>query len=96
MRLLATMKRFPAGVMVIPLLLGCTMNTFFPDALAIGGFTTGLFKNGVPTLIGLFLFCSGATIDVKMAGATVWKGVVLTALKFFIGFGLGLLLNALL
>ena len=95
MRLLATMKRFPAGVMVIPLLLGCTMNTCFPDALAIGGFTTGLFKNGVPTLIGLFLFCSGATIDVKMAGATVWKGVVLTALKFFIGFGLGILLNAL-
>ena len=30
-----------------------------------------------------------------MAGSTVWKGVVLTALKFFIGFGLGLLLNAL-
>ena len=95
MRLLATMKRFPAGVMVIPLLLGCTMNTCFPDALAIGGFTTGLFKNGMPTLIGLFLFCSGATIDVKMAGATVWKGVVLTALKFLIGFGLGILLNAL-
>lgn len=67
----------------------------FPNALTIGGFTSGLFKNGVPTLIGLFLFCSGATIDVKMAGSTVWKGVVLTALKFFIGFGLGLLLNAL-
>ena len=28
-----------------------------------------------------------------MAGDTVFKGVVLTALKFFIGFGLGLLLN---
>ena len=42
-----------------------------------------------------FYLCSGATIDVKMAGSTVWKGVVLTALKFFIGFGLGLLLNAL-
>ncbi len=33
------MKRFPAGVMVIPLLLGCAMNTFFPNALTIGGFT---------------------------------------------------------
>ena len=42
------MKRFPAGVMVIPLLLGCAMNTFFPNALTIGGFTSGLFKNGVP------------------------------------------------
>lgn len=29
-----------------------------------------------------------------MAGATVWKGIVLLALKFFIGFGLGLFLNA--
>lgn len=93
MNILGTMKRFPAGAMVIPLICGCLMNTFCPEVLRIGGFTTGLFKNGVPTLIGLFLFCSGATIDIKMAGTTIWKGVVLTALKFFIGFGLGILLN---
>ena len=93
-RILGTMKKFPAGVMVIPLLLGCLVNTFFPDILTIGGFTTGLFKGGIQTLIGLFLFCSGATIDVKMAGRTIYVGVVLTVLKFFIGFGLGLLLNA--
>ena len=93
MNILGTMKRFPAGVMVIPLICGCLVNTFCPEILKIGGFTTGLFKNGVPTLIGLFLFCSGATIDIKMAGTTVWKGFVLLALKFFIGFGLGLLLN---
>ncbi len=94
MNILGTMKRFPAGVMVIPLICGCLVNTLCPEVLKIGGFTTGLFKNGVPTLIGLFLFCSGATIDIKMAGATVWKGIVLLALKFFIGFGLGLFLNA--
>lgn len=93
MNILGTMKRFPAGAMVIPLVCGCLMNTLCPEVLKIGGFTTGLFKNGVPTLIGLFLFCSGATIDIKMAGTTIYKGVVLTALKFFIGFGLGLLLN---
>lgn len=87
-RILGTMKKFPAGVMVIPLLIGCIINTFFPDILTIGGFTTGLFKGGIQTLIGLFLFCSGATIDVKMAGRTVYVGVVLTALKFFLGFGL--------
>lgn len=95
MNILGTMKKFPAGVMVLPLLLGCLINTFFPEALTIGGFTSGLFKNGVPTLIGLFLFCSGATIDVKMAGTTIWKGVVLTLLKFGVGLGLGLLLNSL-
>ena len=94
MNILGTMKRFPAGVMVIPLICGCLVNTLCPEVLKIGGFTTGLFKNGVPTLIGLFLFCSGATIDIKMAGATVWKGNGLIALKFFIGYGLGLFLNA--
>lgn len=94
-RIYETMKKFPAGAMVIPLLLGCFVNTFFPNALTVGSFTTGLFKGGTATLIGLFLFCSGAQIDVKMAGDTVFKGVVLTALKFFIGFGLGLLLHVL-
>ena len=83
-KILGTMKKFPAGAMVIPLLIGCTINTFFPDSLLIGGFTSGLFKNGIPTLIGLYLFCSGATIDVKAAGSTVYKGVILTVLKFFV------------
>ena len=92
--ILRTMRKFPAGVMVIPLLAGCLVNTFFPDLLTIGGFTTGLFKGGIQTLIGLFLFCSGATIDVKMAGRTIYVGVVLTCLKFFLGFGLGLLVRS--
>lgn len=47
-RILGTMKKFPAGVMVIPLLIGCIINTFFPDILTIGGFTTGLFKGRYP------------------------------------------------
>ncbi len=93
MKILATMKKFPAGVMVIPLLIGTVINTVFPQALTIGGFTTGLFKNGIPTLVGLFLLCSGATINVKIAGKPIYIGCVLTALKFFIGLGLGLLLN---
>lgn len=93
--IMGTMKRFPAGMMVIPLLLGCVMNTFFPELLQIGGFTSGIFSNkGVSTLIGLFLFCSGAQIDVKMAGQTVYRGVLLTILKFFTGFGIGMGFNA--
>lgn len=44
MNILGTMKRFPAGVMVIPLICGCLVNTLCPEVLKIGGFTTGLFK----------------------------------------------------
>lgn len=65
MKLCATMRKFPGGMMVIPLVIGCLVNTFIPQVLQIGGFTTALFKGGQATLVGLFIFCSGATISFK-------------------------------
>lgn len=93
MKICAAMKKFPGGMMVIPLLLGCVINTFIPQVLEIGGFTTGLFKNGTPALVGLFILCSGATISFKQAGTPLYKGAVLTALKYFIGVITGWVIN---
>lgn len=89
MKICATMKKFPGGMMVIPLLLGCVINTFIPQVLEIGGFTTGLFKNGTSALVGLFILCSGATISFRQAGEPLYKGAVLTALKYAIGVAIG-------
>lgn len=93
MRICATMKKFPGGMMVIPLLIGCLVNTFVPQCLEIGGFTTSLFKSGQSTLVGLFIFCSGATINVRQIGQPLYKGAVLTILKYAMGVIIGYVLN---
>lgn len=93
MKICATMKKFPGGMMVIPLVIGCLVNTFIPQCLEIGGFTTALFKSGQATLVGLFIFCSGATIDIKQVGLPLYKGAVLTILKLVIGVIIGYLIN---
>lgn len=94
MKICATMKKFPGGMMVIPLIIGCLINTFIPQVLQIGGFTTALFKSGQATMVGLFIFCSGASINFKEIGMPIYKGALLTILKFGFGFGVGALLNA--
>lgn len=94
MQILKTVKKVPGGLMVVPLLLGALINTFFPEALEIGGFTTHLFKTGAMPILAVFLFCTGAQINVKQAGMPLAKGVVLTLVKFLIGAGLGVLVNS--
>lgn len=83
MKILRTVNKFPGGLMVIPLLLGATLNTFFPKVLEIGGFTTALFKNGALPLIAAFLLCMGAGINFKSAPKSLAQGTAITAAKFF-------------
>ncbi|PQP83916.1 2-keto-3-deoxygluconate permease [Paenibacillus sp. PCH8] len=90
MNIKATLDRIPGGMMVVPLLLGATINTFFPNALRIGGFTEALFVNSASTLIALFLLIAGTQITFKTAGSSVGKGVTLLVFKWAIGAALGL------
>lgn len=94
MSILDTVKKVPGGLMIIPLLLGALFNTFAPDLLEIGGFTTAMFKTGASAILGVFLFCNGAQINVRQAGPSLIKGVGLTAVKFIIGAAIGYLINA--
>lgn len=89
MRILKTVQKIPGGLMALPLVLGAVINTVFPEALQIGGFTTGLFT-GSSCLMGLFLVCSGASIRFNQVGVPLYKGVLLTFIKLLLGALVGL------
>lgn len=75
--------------MVVPLLIGAAINTFLPDVLSIGGFTTALAK-GAPALIGAFLVCMGAGITFRTAPRALRTGLVITLTKLLVGVAIGL------
>ena len=58
------LDKIPGGIIIVPLFLGCLINTFFPAALQIGSFTTGIV-NGTSALVGIFFVCMGAQLDLK-------------------------------
>ena len=90
--ILDTINKIPGGIMVVPLFLGVVVNSLFPDFLQIGSFTTALFKNGANALIATLFFCSGAQIQFKSAGQSLYKGIVLNTSKVLFGVSLGVLL----
>src|SRR5690625_3086487 len=91
MKIKATLERIPGGMMVVPLLLAATLNTFFPELLRIGNFTEALFVDGSSTLIALFLLCTGAQINFRNVGVSLGKGVVLLSTKWIVGAAVGLI-----
>ena len=60
MKILRTVQKVPAGIMIIPMLIGSLINTFFPEIVQIGSFTTAVFTNaGAATAMGIMLFVIG-------------------------------------
>ena len=89
-RLLLKLLKIPGALMIVPLFLGVMFNTFAPQILDIGSFTTALFKNGLAVLIGLFFLAVGSQISFKTALPSVEKGLVLLISKFGIAVIFGL------
>lgn len=91
MKIKATIEKIPGGMMVVPLLLAATLNTFAPNLLRIGNFTEALFVDGASTLIALFLLCTGAQINFRNVGVSLGKGATLLVTKWVAGAVVGLL-----
>jgi 2-keto-3-deoxygluconate permease len=90
MNIKSNIEKIPGGMMVVPLITAALINTFFPQALQIGGFTTALFKTGAMTLIGMFLICMGAGISLKAAPRAMIKGGALLTSKYVMAVAIGL------
>ena len=93
MKIKATIEKVPGGMMLVPLILAAMLNTFAPQVLEIGGFTTALFKHGALPLIGAFLLCMGAGISFKAAPRALLQGTTITVTKVLVGVVLGFIIQ---
>lgn len=88
------LQKVPAGLMLVPLLMGAVIHTFFPNVLEIGGLTTAAFSNaGAATCMGLQLFCLGTILQLKDMPAVLKRGGTLLLSKFLIGAILGIVVG---
>ena len=87
------MNRIPGGLMLIPLILGSVVGTFFPGLLEIGGFTSALLRDSALPLIALLIFATGMQITAKTSGPVLATAGVLLLCKSLIPAGLVVLLG---
>lgn len=85
------LKKIPAGMMLVPILIGALINTFCPELLKIGDPTEILFTSkGMSCLLGLIIFFTGTQIKIKDLKKNLKKSFVLVATKLIVAYGLWL------
>lgn len=85
------LSKVPAGMMIVPLLIGAFMNTFIPQFGEMGSYTTAVFSSaGAATAIGIQLFCLGTTLQLSDMPKVFKRGGILLISKFIIGAAIGI------
>ena len=87
--------KIPGDIIIIPMFIGCAINSLMPQVLQIGGFTTPIVKGAGP-LVGAFLFFIGGTISLKNTPKAVGRGAAIILSKIAVSVILGLLVAKLL
>lgn len=86
------LKKIPAGIMIVPMLLATLINTVAPDLLKAGGMFSALFSsNSLATLSAAIFFCCGTQLKLREAPQAIARGGVLLIAKFMVGVILGVI-----
>lgn len=86
------LKKIPAGIMIVPMLLATLINTIAPDLLKAGGMFSALFSSSsLATLSAAIFFCCGTQLKLREAPQAIARGGVLLIAKFAVGIILGVI-----
>lgn len=91
--ILKKMGELPGGLVIIPLVIAVLIATFCPQVYQIGGYVTALFYEGNACMMGFFLIVCGSMIDIKQVGMPLYKGAMMTGIKFLLGVVIGVLVG---
>lgn len=91
MKIMQNVQKIPGGMMLVPLLLGATLNTFAPGTGKFFGSFTGALMTGILPILAVFFFCMGATIDVRQSAWVLKKSGALVASKVLFAALLGVI-----
>lgn len=97
MKIKAAIDKIPGGMMLIPLLIGAIIRTFFPGIFDLPEFKssfTGGLLTGTSALLAAFYICLGSTIRFQATGYILKKGVSLWIGKIGTTFIIALLIKA--
>ncbi|MEH2510125.1 2-keto-3-deoxygluconate permease [Nitrobacteraceae bacterium AZCC 1564] len=89
-------EKVPGGMMVVPLLAGALIATFFPDTPKFFGSFTGALFSGALTILAVFYVCMGASIDFRATPYIVKKGGTLLIVKVGVAVIFGLIFGRIL
>jgi 2-keto-3-deoxygluconate permease len=87
------LEAIPGGMMIVPLLIGAVLFTFFPGTGKYFGSFTGALFSGSLTILAVFYVCMGAGIELKATPYIVKKGGALFAGKVAISVIVGVILG---
>jgi 2-keto-3-deoxygluconate permease len=95
MKIKQALDKIPGGIMLIPLLLGATLNTLAPGtAEYYGGFTKGIITGTVP-ILAVWFFCIGASINLRATGTVLRKSGVLVVTKIAVAWLVAMIASSL-